>query len=172
MGETAAPHFSWVNSSELRSIVAKYPPYAWGGVERCNDMVNGAWVIRGHHGNGSHTLPYTPIRVLSMYGSLDMNLKVNRSLLNTIVACFQSYFRVTSGPPAGPAPPVFPVSSWLCAGSWCLGSRCRGRRSGWRWCWSCWPRLWPSPPGTAPTPSDRQGYRHWEDQVSVVTAPQ
>lgn len=29
MGDTAVPHLSWVNSSELRSIVAKYPPYPW-----------------------------------------------------------------------------------------------------------------------------------------------
>lgn len=34
----------------------------------------------GHRGDGSHTLPYTPIRVLSMYGSLDMNLKWSDTL--------------------------------------------------------------------------------------------
>lgn len=33
-GETAAPHLSWVNSSEPSSIVAKYPPYAWKKVAR------------------------------------------------------------------------------------------------------------------------------------------
>lgn len=36
--------------------------------------------VAGHRGDGSHTLPYTPIRVLSMYGSLDMNLKWSDTL--------------------------------------------------------------------------------------------
>lgn len=80
-----------------------------------NDIIRpGLLTLRGYHGDGAHTLPYTPIRVLSMYCSLEMNLEMTRTLLKHrpgLSLCSQCGVGVTSGPPAGPAPPVFPVSS-------------------------------------------------------------
>lgn len=90
------------------------PPVGLETGTRSDIIRPGLPTLTGYRGDGAHTLPYTPIRVLSMYCSLEMNLERSRTLLKPrpgVRLCSQSGVGVTSGPPAGPAPPVFPVSS-------------------------------------------------------------